>query len=273
MRDATGRLPGRVDEVYTDVQALMGDALKHDRAWLIAHADDECPEQQKHIFQDYVERRRRGHPVAHITGVREFWSLVLHVTADTLIPRPDTEILVEQVLASGLPDDARVLDFGTGSGAIALALAKEQPGWCIEALDTSAAALAVAQRNAKDHHISNVRFSRGDTLTGYRDRSFHAIVSNPPYIAANDAHLSQGDVRFEPATALVSGEDGLDCIRYLVAHAAGHLVSGGMLLLEHGYDQAGHVRELFADAAFVDIGTSTDLAGHERVTQGRVYID
>ncbi len=270
IQQAVEQLTGRVEDANVDAQTLATFVLKKDRAWQIAHSDDLFPEHLSDLFNELIESRKTGIPVAHLTGQREFWSLSLRVTPDTLIPRPDTEILVEQALQSDLPEGAQVLDFGTGSGAIALALAKENPGWTVQALDISSAALQVAKENAKVNNISNVTFITSDSLLAYTGYKFDAIVSNPPYIREDDEHLSQGDVRFEPENALVSGADGLDCIRYLIQHAPSYLVPQGLLLVEHGYDQARAVQNLFKQAGYADIETTKDLGGNERVTQARL---
>lgn len=267
---AVQQLQNKVDDAHVDVQALATHALEKDRGWLIAHADDKFPESVLGHFKTMLESRQKGIPIAHITGSRDFWSLSLKVTSDTLIPRPDTELLVEQVLDLELPDDASVLDFGTGTGAIALALASENSNWRLQALEASAAALTVARENAQTHQIANVEFIHGDVLDMFQGQKFHAIASNPPYIAAGDKHLTQGDVRFEPSTALVSGQDGLDCIRYLISTAQNYLLSNGCVLLEHGYNQGRLVRELFAEHGYIDITSVFDLSGIERVTHGRL---
>jgi release factor glutamine methyltransferase len=218
-----------------------------------------------------ANRRVAGEPVAYITGRRGFWSLDLHVSPDTLIPRPETELLVELALehlpASG---PVTVLDLGTGSGAIALALAKEQPLARIIAVDASLAALSIAQANAAELRVGNIKFMHGDWYAGLAGQRVEVIVSNPPYIEAADAHLGQGDLRFEPRSALASGEDGLDDIRVIVAEAPEHLSPNGWLLIEHGWNQGAAVRRLFSTAGFVDVVTEQDLEQRDRVTLGHL---
>lgn len=269
MEEAVNQLQGHVEDARVDVQVLTASVFKQNRAWLIAHSDDEFPQTLKKQFEDIIKQRQTGKPVAYILGQREFWSLPLKVTPDTLIPRPDTEILVAQALAAKLPDNAAILDFGTGTGAIALALASERAGWNIHALETSEPALQIARENIQRLNLTNIRCQQGDALTALGKRHFNAIISNPPYIAEGDAHLSTGDIRFEPAQALLAGADGLDCIRYLIKASRRYLLSAGLLLLEHGYRQGQAVRGLFQLHGYADIKTVTDLAGHERMTQGR----
>ncbi len=217
-----------------------------------------------------MQRRVAGEPIAYIVGEREFYGLSFEVTPDVLIPRPETELLVELALQY-MPADARVLDLGTGSGAIAIALAHAQPDAIVTALDASPAALAVARGNAQRHSVA-VELLHSDwfaALAVPRDmRQFDVIVSNPPYIVAGDPHLTQGDLRFEPADALTDHADGLSALRTIVSGAMSHLVAGGWLFVEHGYDQAAAVRTLLAEQGFVDGQSWKDLAGIERVSGG-----
>jgi len=252
----------------TEARLLVAQALGTDRAWLIAHADDLVDEAQWEAASALLGRRRAGEPVAYILGRREFHGLDLTVTPDVLIPRPETELLVDLALAR-IGDAAwRVLDLGTGSGAIAIAIANAAPAADVWAADASAAALAVAQSNAAQH-APRVHFVVSDWFAGLRGERFELVVTNPPYVAADDPHLRQGDVRFEPRAALVGGADGLDCIRRLVGEARDHLVPGGWLLLEHGYDQADTVRALLAAAGYTGPASWPDLAGIPRVSGGR----
>ena len=258
-------------EARLEVQILLCRALGKPRAWLVAHDRDALDADQAHTFSALFERRLAGEPIAYIVGEREFYGLGFKVSPAVLIPRPETELLVELALAR-LPENqaSRVLDLGTGSGAIALAIARHRPHSEIVAVDLSAAALEIAQENSRRLGVANIRFLRGawfDALPA-RER-FDVIVSNPPYVAAGDPHLRQGDLRFEPATALASGEDGLDDLRRIIVGAPFHLAPGGWLLFEHGYDQAPACRELLRLAGFLDVSSSADLAGIERVTQGR----
>jgi release factor glutamine methyltransferase len=216
-----------------------------------------------------IERRRIGEPVAQILGRQEFWSLTLAVTSDTLIPRPETELLVELALQR-MPQAAAVdvLDLGTGSGAIALALAQERPKARITAIDRDARTLAVAQRNGAKLGLDRVRFLRGDWFSPVSDEQFDIVVGNPPYIAEADPHLLQGDLRFEPRQALASGQDGLDAIRAIIAAAPARLRPGAWLLLEHGFEQGTSVRELLGAAGLESVQSFRDLESRERVSGG-----
>ncbi len=267
LRVAASRLPA--DGARIEAEALLAQALGRPRSWLYAHADEALTPAQAQAFAGLLERRQRGEPVALILGRREFWSLELAVTADTLIPRPETELLVELALAR-LPARlaARVLDLGTGSGAIALALARERPQAKIWAVDASAPALAVAQKNAARLGLGQVSFLRGHWYSPVRDERFDVIVSNPPYLADDDPHLGQGDLRFEPRSALAAGRDGLDDIRQIAAAAPAHLRPGGWLLVEHGWQQGAAVREIFSAAGLHAVETVKDLEARERVTLG-----
>lgn len=250
-----------------EAELLLLHVLGKPRSWLIAHADDELDEAQIKAFDTLVQRRRDGEPVAYITGHRGFWTLSLEVTPATLIPRPETELLVELALAR-MTAAARVADLGTGSGAIALAIARECPTASVVATDASADALTVAARNATKHGIENVRFAHGNWLAALADQRFELIVSNPPYIEANDPHLAQGDLRFEPSAALAAGADGLDDIRQIVAQSRDHLEPGGSLLMEHGWHQGPAVREVLSAAGYRDVFTEQDLEQRDRVSGG-----
>jgi len=255
-----------------DAHVLLAHALGVDRAWLVAHTSDECATERYTSFTALAARRSAGEPVAYLTGTREFWGLSLAVDRRVLIPRPETETLVEQALGA-LPADrhAFVLDLGTGSGAIALALAHERPRAVVVASDNSAEALAVARANAERLNLANVRLLQSDWYDGLpaQPARFDLIASNPPYVAANDPHLREGDVRFEPVGALGAGADGLDALRIVVRGAPARLAADGVLLVEHGFDQAVAVRALMVDSGFSEIATLRDLAGLERVTRGR----
>ncbi|HET7662888.1 MAG TPA: peptide chain release factor N(5)-glutamine methyltransferase [Rhodanobacteraceae bacterium] len=267
LQTATRALPG--DEARSDAEILLGHALGVSRAWLFAHARDGVAEAQQQAYAALIERRAQGEPVAYLTGRRGFWTLDLEVTPATLIPRPETETLVEQALAR-LPADrvCTVADLGTGSGAIALAIASERPRAQVAATDASSEALAVARGNAVRLGLRNVAFLQGDWMAPLTGRRFDMIVSNPPYIEAGDAHLAQGDLRFEPPAALASGADGLDAIRAIVHAARHHLEPGGWLLLEHGWNQGEAVRALLRESGYAGIFTATDLEGRDRVTAG-----
>jgi release factor glutamine methyltransferase len=261
---ATQRLGDRVD-----AEVLLSYALSKPRSWLIAHADDLLSAEHASAYAVLVEQREAGEPVAYITGRRGFWTLDLDVTPATLIPRPETELLVELALEH-VPVDrpAKVVDLGTGTGAIALAIARERPRAQVVAADACAEALAVAQRNAERHGIKNVSFAHGDWFTPLGDQRFDVIVSNPPYIESYDPHLNQGDLRFEPLSALASGVDGLDDIRRIVRDAGQHLLPGGWLLFEHGWNQGDAVRMLLGSASFAKVSTQRDLEQRDRVTMG-----
>lgn len=266
--DLMVRARSRIDA--NEAAILLAHALGRDRAWLIAHGRDPVAAGEADRFLALVEARAAGQPVAYLTGRQGFWTLELAVSPATLVPRPETERLVELALER-LPRHAgvRIADLGTGSGAIALALARERPRAQVVATDASASALAVARGNAAAHAIGNVEFREGDWLAPLGNERFDLIASNPPYIADGDPHLAQGDLRFEPAMALACGADGLDAIRRIVAGAPAHLSPGGWLVLEHGWDQGGAVRDLLVDAGFVEVATERDLEGRDRVSIGR----
>ena len=256
-------------EARLEAQVLLGQALGRSRAWLIAHGGDPLDPEQTAAFADLFERRWSGEPIAYILGEREFYSLDFKVTPAVLIPRPETELLVELALAR-IPADGpcRVLDLGTGSGAVAVTLALHRPRADVTAVDRSAAALAVAKENAQRLKAGNLRLIQSDWYSACAGETFELIVSNPPYIPVADPHLAQGDLRFEPAAALASGADGLDDIRTIVQGAAAHLKPGGWLLFEHGYDQAAACRELLVQAGFGQVASAADIAGIERVSYG-----
>lgn len=262
---ATQQLGERVD-----AELLLLHLLGKPRSWLFAHADEVVGMDVQTAYATLVGRRLEGEPVAYITGRRGFWTLDLEVTPATLIPRPETELLVEFALQR-LPAnfDGTLADLGTGSGAIALAMARERPRAHVIATDASVEALAVARRNAERHRIGNVSFRHGDWLAPLVDVQLAMIVSNPPYIETADAHLLQGDLRFEPGSALASGRDGLDDIRRIVDTARGHLQPGGWLMFEHGWNQGASVRKLLSDAGYQDVVTECDIEQRERVSAGR----
>lgn len=268
LQTAKQALPG--DEAGIEAQALMRRTLGDvSRAWLIVHEQDEMTRQQQDDFAALLQRRLAGEPIAYILGVREFYGLEFKVTPAVLIPRPDTETLVEAALAR-IPEQrpCRVLDLGTGSGAIAIAIAHHRPQAEVVAVDASSAALAIAQDNAKTLNTPNVRLLQSDWFSALQGEQFDVIVSNPPYIAAADPHLA--NLGFEPVTALTSGADGLDDIRRIVAEASSYLNAGGWLLLEHGYGQAAAVVSLLEKAGFGETASLLDLAGVLRVTLGKV---
>ncbi len=293
-----------------DAEILLAKATGKNRTYFRAWPEKQLTDKETSVFQRLLEQRLAGHPIAHLTGIREFWSREFRVTPDVLIPRPETELLVELALRlidgcrskaifdcphpdppsaslrTGLPVGKGVLsrftssathegrvvqiaDLGTGSGVIAITLALELPKAAITALDLSPAALQIAAENATRLGASNIRFIQSDWFAALPiEERFDLIVSNPPYIAENDPHLQQGDVRFEPSMALTSGPDGLEAIRRIVNEAPNRTNPGGWLLFEHGYDQADRVVELLQASGFEETGSFPDLQGHVRVSGG-----
>lgn len=275
-----GKPSRRIDEALSGAAARIGgESPGLDAERLLEHVTGRSPTwfrtwpehgltgDQIARFDAHVDRRVQGEPIAHITGRQGFWTLDLAVSADTLIPRPDTETLVEVALNLPLASAAQVLDLGTGTGAVALALAAERQNWQVTACDSHPGAVELTKRNAADLGIAiSVRDS--DWFGDLPAARFELIVSNPPYIRSGDHHLEQGDVRWEPASALVSGDDGLDAIRHILRDASDWLSTSGWLALEHGYDQGEAVRVLFRDRGFVEVVTHRDYGGQERVTRG-----
>jgi release factor glutamine methyltransferase len=251
-----------------EAEILLRAVLGCGQAHLIAHAEDGVKSSKAHAAQAWFARRRAGEPVSYITGKREFYGLSLQLTPDVLIPRPETEQLVELALErlSAIPS-ARVLEVGTGSGAIAVALASLRPRWKITAVDVSEAALDVARRNALEHAVE-VEFARSDWFESVGPRAFDLVVSNPPYVAAGDPHLERGDARFEPRLALVGGADGLGCLREIASGARHCLRPGGLLLLEHGYDQGELCVALLRGLGYAEVADCRDLAGLPRLCSG-----
>lgn len=262
------RLAEISDSAALDVELLLCHCLDCARSHLRARPEREVPEAVERCFEKLLQRRIAGEPVAHLTGRREFWSLPLEVDASTLIPRPDTERLVEIALELMPATALDVLDLGSGTGAIALALASERPQWRLLGVDRSPAAVALAQRNAARLGIGNAQFAQSDWFAALQGRSFDLMVGNPPYIDAHDPHLQQGDVRFEPRSALVAGNGGLDALAAIAAAAPGHLRRGGRLLCEHGWEQGAAVRGLLAQHGFTDVATWLDWGDRERVSGG-----
>src|SRR5690348_10568633 len=261
----------RGDDARVEAELLFVHVLGVSRAWLVAHADDELGDEKRAAFDALIARRARGEPVAYLTGSRGFHALELRVTPDVLIPRPETELLVELALQR-IPGNAelRIADLGTGSGAIALAIARARPGARVLGTDASERALVIARENARHLGLTNVEFAQGDWCAALGDGcDFDLIVSNPPYIAEDDPHLREGDLRFEPRAALASGVDGLDAIRAIVRDARAHLHEGGWLLLEHGFEQGAAARALLEQSGYREVFTERDLEGRERVSGGR----
>lgn len=257
-----------------DAEYLLSFVCQRNRAFIYTHPEYSLSSKDCQTFQKLIQRRALGEPVAYLLGEKAFWSLTLLVAPGVLIPRPETELLVEETLKR-LPENkvCHILDIGTGSGAIALALAHSRPHWHITAVDISKEALAIARKNRARYQLANVRLLQSDLYRSLStEECFDAIVSNPPYIEENDQHLEQGDLRFEPRNALASGEDGLTAIRQIIKEAPAHLHTNGFLLLEHGYLQGNAVRTLLKKHGFDCIETKRDLQGHERLTFGNTPV-
>lgn len=274
MREAQDTLASALqltsNEARLEASMLLCRALGDvNRAWLIAHEQDLVAPEQHAAFETLLQRRFSGEPLAYILGEREFYGLSFRVTPAVLIPRPETELLVDLALQR-LPPQGRALDMGTGSGAIALSIAHARPDIHLLACDAHPAALEVAGGNAQRLGVHNAEFVQSDWFASLDGQRFDLIVSNPPYVVQDDPHLQQGDLRFEPMTALASGPDGLEDIRRIVADAPAYLHPGGWLLLEHGYDQAEKVRDLLQQTGFSEVFSARDLAGIERTTGGRL---
>lgn len=262
---AVNKLVATSESPRLDAELLLARALDVQRSYLYAHPEDAMDPAANERFQAAIARRADGVPLAYITGEKEFWSMTLHVNARTLVPRPETETLVDQALTH-IPrrSKQKILDLGTGSGAIAIALAKERPLCTIVATDISTEALATAAENARHNQLPNIEFLAGDWIDPVHDRKFDMIVSNPPYVASNDPALKH--LRHEPVTALVAGKDGLDAIRHIASRAGDVLITGGRLLLEHGAEQADAVAEILYASQWSDVATAKDLAAKPRVT-------
>jgi release factor glutamine methyltransferase len=275
LRFAAKDLHGVSDDPRRDAEVLLGAVLGCDRAYFFAYGERSIDNAASDLFLLYVARRKKGEPVAYIIGKREFWSLLLSVNDSTLIPRPDTEVLVETALQYCKQDHANIIDLGVGTGAIALALASERPGWQIDAIDANTNAVELAKMNANQLALDNVRiyqsywFSAVPTKSSVADSCFDMVISNPPYIAATDPHLSRGDVRFEPSAALVSGNDGCADLFHIACEARNFLRDNGLLLLEHGFEQAERVRNYLQDIGYCDVHTIKDYSGNERVAVAR----
>ncbi|WP_304167716.1 peptide chain release factor N(5)-glutamine methyltransferase [Lonsdalea britannica] len=256
------------DSPRRDAEILLGFATGKARTFIMAFGETTLSEAERQQLSQLLERRVAGEPIAYLTGQKEFWSLPLHVSPATLIPRPDTECLVELALSYLPTEPADILDLGTGTGAIALALASERPDCRVQGVDVQHEAVTLAKENAQRLGISNVCFTQGSWFSGVEGRRFSLIVSNPPYIDAEDIHLSQGDVRFEPSSALISGEAGLADLRVIIAASPEYLLPGGGLLLEHGWQQGGAVRDLLKQRGFIRVETCKDYGGNDRVSLG-----
>lgn len=257
------------DSAELDTQVLLAHVLGKTRTWLYAWPDHELDAEQQSRFEDICLLRAQGQPVAYLTGKREFWKLELQVSPAVLIPRPETELLVELALQLLPAEKANVADLGTGSGAIALALACERNGWNVVATELHSQALAVAQGNAQQLNLTNLVLLSGNWCEPLRDNTYHLMVSNPPYVDADDPHMQQGDVRFEPRTALVAANHGLADIEVIAQQARAKLLPGGYLLLEHGWQQGAAVRNILEQLGYTGVETCRDYGGRDRVTLGR----
>ena len=268
------------DSARLDIELLLCHVLQKNRTYLFTWPDKTLTAEQEKVFNDFFARRKSGEPIAHILGQREFWSLPLAVNNSTLIPRPDTELLVELVLELFSDDAAQqqrsCLDLGTGTGAIILAIASEKPRWQLMGVDKSADAVALAEKNRSDLQFTHVKIQQSDWFSALplqgdatTAQQFDVIVSNPPYIDPQDPHLEQGDVRFEPRSALIAGNHGLADIELIIQQSWDYLCAQGRLLLEHGYDQGQTVRDFLTARGFTQVETRNDLGGNERVTLGK----
>ncbi len=259
------------DSAKLDAEILLCSVLNCERPYVYAHPEQELSNKEIGSFNKLIPLRAEGQPVAHLINNKEFWSLSLHVTKDTLIPRPETEFLVEEVL-NIIPSDLnkKILDMGTGSGAIAIAIASERPLASLTATDNSDAAIKVAKQNADAHKIENIKFIKADWFENENIKTYDLIVSNPPYIENNDPHLEQGDVRYEPISALASGKDGLDDLRIIIRESKDHLSQQGWLLVEHGYNQGEAVKQLFIENGYVSLSTLKDYSGNDRISIGQL---
>ena len=258
------------DSPLIDARTLLGFVCQLTAVDLITKAHQTLAPALADNYRQMINKRKDGQPVAYLTGTKEFWSLKLKVSPDTLIPRPETELLVETAMQQlAKSSTANVLDLGTGSGAIALAIASECPEARVTATDYSPAALEIAEFNARSNNINNVHFVRSDWFEGLSGGTFNLIVSNPPYVAKGDVHLSQGDVRFEPQQALISGVQGLDDLKQIITRSIHYLSNQGWLMVEHGYDQCDSVAQLFNEAGFDQVENITDLNQQPRVTLGQ----
>ena len=259
------------DTARLDVEVLLCHVLGKDRSYLFTWPEKFLEAAQSQAFEQLLARRRQGEPVAHLTGSREFWTLNLKVNPSTLIPRPETELLVELALEVLPQSPRRIVDLGTGTGAIALALASERPAWEIVAADKFADAVALAEDNRQRLGLDNVTVLQSDWFNEISPPAFDLVVSNPPYIDPVDPHLQQGDVKYEPLSALIAEHKGYADLRTIAEQAKGRLLPGGYLMMEHGFDQGEGVRNILAQLGYADVCTRTDLAGLDRVTMGRAH--
>ncbi len=272
LRQASEKLAASSPTAQLDAQVLLSHILQRNTAHLLAWPEKMLDQVQLAQYQQLILQRQQGHPVAHLIGYREFWSLRFSVNNSTLIPRPETETLIEYIL-EGFSDkkNIKLLDMGTGTGAIAITLACEKPDWEITACDSSIDALTLAENNNTSHQ-TKVSFVHSNWFSHIAQCGFDIIVSNPPYIANNDPHLLTGDVRYEPESALTSGDKGMNDIEHLCSHAQDYLTANGHLIIEHGYNQKIQVARCFANNAFTHITQKKDLAGHTRMTAGSLAL-
>jgi release factor glutamine methyltransferase len=270
LEEAVTSLQTASDSAWLDAEVLLCTALGKERTYLRTWPDEALHPEQIAAFKHLFRQRQQGKPIAYITGKREFWSRDFQVTPDVLIPRPDTELLIELSLAL-IPDNqpCKIIDLGTGSGIIAITLAAEHPHINISATDISPAALHIAKMNAAKHRAEHIQFYRSNWFDNIPVGKFDLIVSNPPYLGEYDEHLQQGDLRFEPKTALISAKNGLSDIKIIAETARNRLEIGGFLLVEHGYQQQEDVQRLFKALDYCNVKTHTDLAGQPRVTSGQ----
>lgn len=269
LREASTRLAESSPTAQLDAELLLLHVIKKNRAFLYAHSEEVLEAKLYHAFEVVISKRIEGIPIAYLTNEREFWSLPLYVTSDTLIPRPETELLIELTLSLlGERSTCSVLELGTGTGAISLALATEKPHWNITAADISKAALLIAQKNAERHQAKNIIFMQSNWFKAIPEQAFDLIISNPPYLAEQDPHQHEGDLRFEPKQALVSGVDGLDDLTHIIHESHDYLAPGGLLLLEHGYHQGKAVTDNLSRTNYQDVQCWQDAAGLDRVSGG-----
>ncbi|MEQ1544250.1 peptide chain release factor N(5)-glutamine methyltransferase [Methyloglobulus sp.] len=270
LADAVKSLEIVSDSALLDAEILLCNALGKERTYLRAWLDKDLHPEQIAAFNLLLQQRQQGKPIAYITGKREFWSRDFQVTPDVLIPRPDTELLIELSLAL-IPASQpyKIIDLGTGSGIIAVTLAAERPHAHIRATDISAAALACAKANAAKHNVEHIKFHQSSWFDSIPDGKFNLIISNPPYVTEDDEHLQQGNLRFEPLTALISAQQGLSDIKTIAETACNRLENGGYLLVEHGYNQREDVQNIFRALGYQQVQTHTDLSGQPRVTSGQ----
>lgn len=272
LASAIDTLKDESESPKVDAEVLLCEVLQCNRTRLITEPSLELSDTQQQCFADFIAHRASGRPVSYIIGHQDFWTLSLDVNESTLIPRPETELLVELALSVAGAKKGHCLDLGTGTGAIALAIASEKPGWQILGTDRVSEAIALASRNQKKNNITNASFLQSHWFDEIPQQQFDLIVSNPPYVESESAYLQQGDLRFEPVSALVSGEDGLDDIRHIIQRASHFLNPQGWLLLEHGFPQAQAIRSMMHQVGMKSIVTRQDYAGHDRVTMAQINV-